>query len=288
MRKILPSVFVLLVFLSSCKVFDPEESIPSFIKIEKVNFDAAFGQGTDSVVVNDVWVYVDDEAIGAFELPATIPILKSGEHKVMLKFGVILNGISATRSINPFFSTYTKSIVLVPDSIITIVPNVTYTSNTKFIWNSVGQEGFEDGGVTLDSVKGSEGNLVKSSTTVFEGNYSGQIHLDTATPFIAIGSTTLFPMPTGGSKSKLLEFHCLNTTTPIKLGILAILSNGTITQVEYLEVHPGPHWKKIYMNMSQLLEPYLTYKSYRIYVTGSLGDKTQADIYLDNIKYLSF
>ena len=40
---------------------------------------------------------MDDQLIGAFELPATVPILQNGKHRVSMYAGVIYNGISGTR-----------------------------------------------------------------------------------------------------------------------------------------------------------------------------------------------
>ena len=289
MAKILLSFFIFFLFFSSCKVIDPEETIPSFIKVDKVSFKANPGQGTDSVIITDVWVFVDDQAIGAYELPAIIPILQSGEHKVMLRFGVILNGIAATRSINPFFTSYTRQINLVEDSVIEMNPDVSYMSSCNFFWNENGQEGFEDGGITIDSIFGSNSKILKTDTNVYEGSYSGQIHLTKDLPYFIAASTNEYTISSSGSKSCLMEFHCKNVEAPLGVGIYVTYANSLVVKVDYLTIKPGPGWRKIYMNMSNLLDSYLAASKYKVFFSSNIPSGNQtADIYIDNIKLISF
>lgn len=289
MIKSLLFLFLFAFILTSCKVLDPEETIPSFIRIESVGFDAGAGQGSDSVTINDVWVYVDDEIVGAFELPATVPILKSGQHKITLRFGVILNGIAATRSINPFFEAYTTQVNLIEDSIITLHPNSSYVASSVFFWNETGQEGFEDGGISIDSINGSDNAILKSDTVVYEGNYSGWIKLTKDLPDFLGASTKTFNIPSSGSKSMLMEMHCKNTNNNLGLGIYVKTATGITIKVDYLIIKPGPNWKKIYVNMPNLLDTYLTASTYQVFFSASLESGNQtANIYLDNIKLISF
>jgi len=162
-----------MIFLSSCEKLVHDEGVPSFIHIDKIDFDAGIAQGTDSAKITDAWIYIDDDYLGTYELPATIPLLKSGTQNITIKPGVILNGISATRSINLFMKNMKKVVDLKPDSIINIPLSTSYVSNAKFVWNSVGQEDFEQSGITIDSINSSTTNIFKSKEDIFEGDYSG-------------------------------------------------------------------------------------------------------------------
>ena len=76
--------FFLLFFttlLFSCNKFDGDQTIPAYIHIEKITLadNPIISEGSLSNRITDAWVYVDDELIGAFELPATFPVLKKGE-----------------------------------------------------------------------------------------------------------------------------------------------------------------------------------------------------------------
>jgi hypothetical protein len=289
MRKIYLFIGVIISLLYSCEKFDKKEEIPSFISIDKVDFSTTVGQGTDSVVISDVWVYVDDESIGAYQLPAIIPVLHKGTHLITIKPGIVLNGIAATRSINPFFTPYSKSVTLFEDSVVKINPTSTYHSNTKFIWNDNGEEGFEDGGISIDSIFPSKCKISKTSTEVFEGTYSGLIHLTKDTNYFIGASSKYFPIPTNGSKSNLLELHIKNPDTHLGIGVYINFSSGMVQKVDYLTINPGTKWKKIYVNMSNLLDKYMTGSTYRIFLSSSLpANKTESNIYLDNIKLVTF
>lgn len=89
--------------------------MPSYLYIEKIGLNTQYEQGTASHKITDAWVYVDETLIGAFELPATIPILTEGLKKITIRPGIKLNGISNTRAIYPYFTPIVKDIALVRD-----------------------------------------------------------------------------------------------------------------------------------------------------------------------------
>src|ERR1035438_2123734 len=104
-------VLVFLFFWSSC---DLKVAIPSYIHIDNISVNThGTLYGSSSSKITDVWVYVDDQPIEAFELPATIPILMTGVHTVIIKAGIKIDGISELRSIYPFYVPYTASMNLV-------------------------------------------------------------------------------------------------------------------------------------------------------------------------------
>ena len=91
--------------LSSCEIYNPSEDEPSYIHIDSISLTTDYtAYGTASHKITDAWVYVDNELIGAFELPANVPVLKSGVHNINIRPGIKLNGIAATRSYYPFFN----------------------------------------------------------------------------------------------------------------------------------------------------------------------------------------
>ena len=126
-------ILLLLAFVASCEVINPDEKVPAYIHIDKISVDANLGQGTDSSNISDAWIYINSELIGAFQLPATIPILKAGNQDIEIRSGVIINGIASTRTINPFYSYQTKNIKLIPDSIISFNVKTDYHPSVKFV-----------------------------------------------------------------------------------------------------------------------------------------------------------
>src|SRR2546423_329586 len=121
-------IFSVIALYSSCSLFDTSEKIPSYIHIDKVNFipgDTSV-QGTASVKISDAWVFIDDQLVGAYELPATFPVQYDGTHTIKVRGGVKMNGISATRIQYPFYNFYSTQATLEPKKTITINPTAAY------------------------------------------------------------------------------------------------------------------------------------------------------------------
>ncbi len=90
--------------LTSCYKFDGDQTIPAYLKIDTVLLKTYYPeQGSNSNAIKDVWVYVNDQQIGAFELPAMFPVLAMGNQKLEIRPGIKVNGISSTRAPYPFY-----------------------------------------------------------------------------------------------------------------------------------------------------------------------------------------
>ena len=121
---------------------DKEESIPAYIHIPKIilNTNADGSEGSNAHDILDAWVYINNKLIGAFELPATIPILSSGKQQLTIVAGVKNNGFTAQRIRYPFYKAYDTDIELVPANVDTVVPVFSYYESLSFQW----LEDFED------------------------------------------------------------------------------------------------------------------------------------------------
>ena len=106
--------FVLLIYSSCNKNLEAE--IPSYIEIEEFNYlnnGSSVIPHTDgydnyqSTNISDVWVSMNGQTIGVFEMPCTIPILSDGNHSFDLYPGIKVNGISGSREKYIFYEKYT-------------------------------------------------------------------------------------------------------------------------------------------------------------------------------------
>ena len=112
-------------FISSCRLIDQPEKIPSFIHIEDIAFSISNSlEGSQSEKITDAWVYVDGNLEGVYELPTTLPLHYEGNHNVTIYPGIKKNGISADREKYPFYTSFTETVNLIPDSIIEIFPKL--------------------------------------------------------------------------------------------------------------------------------------------------------------------
>jgi hypothetical protein len=278
------SIFI---FFTSCEIINPAEDIPTNITINSFDFTAEAGQGSSLANINDSWIYVNGELIGAFEIPATVPVLKSGNQIIEIAPGVILNGIGGTRSRNPFFTTYSITKELIPNETISIQPKSEYVKSTIFPWNARGTEDFEEGGISIDSVPGSASKIIKSNEDVFEGSYSGKIHLSSQYKNYMGQSKKVFQLPKSGSYV-VMEMNIKNPTTPLSIGMYVNLTSGQVKEVHHLTINTGPNWKKIYVNFTELVSYYTDATGYRVFFKADLGTSNESTIFLDNIKIMHF
>ena len=135
------SIIILIIIstlnFTSCNFYNPSEKVPAYLHIDsfdlKGNYDSS---GTLSHSITDVWVIIDNEFIGAFELPADIPVLKEGSHKITLKAGIKENGIANTRLPYPFYAPYVATINLQANKTDTIRPVIYYNDGAyRMVFN---------------------------------------------------------------------------------------------------------------------------------------------------------
>ena len=275
-----------LLFFQSCEVINPDEDIPAFIKIDSIDFSSEYDEGTAKQAINDSWVYVNGDLIGAFEMPCEIPVLKSGPSTISIFPGVKLNGISGLRTINPFFTIIEEDVDLVAMQTITLKPKSKYKDDIKFPWNSRGEEDFEEGGISIDSIGNSSTKVIKSTTEVFEGTGSGHIKLDAGHQTFFGESTEYFVLPQSGA-AVVMEINIKNDVHFI-IGMFAYLPGGTVVSNDHLGVNPGDDWKKLYVNFTEAVSNYPTAIKYKVFFKASLGSEEEGNVYLDNIKIMHF
>jgi hypothetical protein len=276
---------IILFSTSACEVINPDEDIPTRLAITSMPFNSKPLQGTDSVDVTDAWVYIDGELAGTFEMPFNAPLLISGVHQVLIRPGILLNGISATRTINPFFTNYEEVVDFKAGDTMLISPKSAYVDGLSFPWKSNGEEDFEEGSISIDSTSSSSTKIIKSNEDVFEGSYSGKIVLDAGHTNYYGQSSREFILPKSGAPV-IMEIHVKNPTIGLGIGMFVKLNTGTIVAVPHMVVNPSSEWRKIYVNFTELVSYYTAADSYRVTFTAELGSESAAEIYLDNIKLI--
>ena len=124
-------LYVLLSFISvlSCNVINPDEQEPSFIQIDNFAFHASSGQGSSRHNISDVWVYANDDIQGVYDVPADIPVIRSGNTKITVFAGIKNDGIGTTRIRYPFYTGYDTIVNLEAIDHHVISPHFEYVSN---------------------------------------------------------------------------------------------------------------------------------------------------------------
>lgn len=278
------TVFIVACFLSSCSWFETDIQEPSYIYIPDYSFVADVGEGTSSHNITDAWVFINGQKVGAFELPARIPALFSGECQFDIFAGVKLNGTAATRAIYTFYERSSFTATLYPDSMITIHPASTYVEGLTFDFI----EEFETIGIVFQETDRSDTiiNKIDDTLHVFEGSYCGEIALNTSRDLFEVKSVENFELPETGGFS-FIEINC-KSTIPFTVGIFANRATYA-TQHPIVVITPSDSWKKIYINLTPTIVREQQALDYAIFIAAQLEEDVSAgQIWIDNIKLIHY
>lgn len=288
----LPLGMMLLLFLgmhvASCNKFEGEQTIPAYLQIDSITLSTDyFAQGSNTEQITDAWVYVNDQLVGAFELPATFPVLAQGKQKLEIRPGIKLNGIAATRVPYPFYKpTIIQEFNFIPDSVQQVRPTTSYYSTAIFAWI----EDFEDASISLEGTTQSDTTIYKTQPSNNPeawlsqfSSYSGLITLDSKNSKFKIASFNSYTLPGLGTPVLLeLDYKC---DRPFGVGMFATIS-GQVLDIPLVVVNTSESWKKIYVNLGPNVTAYPSASSFKIYFESSIGEDEQARYYLDNIKLI--
>lgn len=286
MTKLYLALFQLLtlvfaIILAGCE-FSPSIEKPSYIHIPEITFSSNYPEhGTNSHKITDAWVYLNDNLIGAYQLPATFPVLAKDKGKIKVFPGVLLNGISSTRQINPFYTGIDFTPRFIPGQTDTLKPNSSYRSGTNFIW----KEDFELPGLTIKTSASSDTSIqrLNGSPLVFEGNGALAMYVDDRAPTLKSESINGFPLPQRGS-SAFLELDIKNTT-PLYMAIFVTAANGQSAEVPFAGINPSPIWRKLYMNLTPVVNAQPINSTYKmVFFTKKEGSTAVDTVLIDNLK----
>ena len=271
-----------IIFLS-CSKEKYEAQIPAYISIDQITFTTDYStEGSSSSNITDAWIYINDNLVGAFELPATIPVLKEGIVNLKVYAGIKDNGISASRAKYLLYSTYEEQVNLVNGETIEVNPYVTYDTGVKFSW----MEDFEQASLSFLYTSGSDTIVNKIATDVKEGNYSGQIYLESGMDYFEATSVAYSNLPQNGTPIYLeMDFK---TNEPLLVGIYL-----DSEQYAKMTLNVTSTWKKIYINLTDLINQKLGASEVKIF--SGIEDNpsnpfvsSNPEIFLDNIKLVHF
>ena len=276
--------------MTSCHPFEGNQEIPAYLHVDTFLLTTNyFVEGSASHKITDVAVYIDNDYQGYYELPATIPILERGKHKLTLYPGIKLNGNSSTRTINPFYVPYIIEDYVFEEKVIdTVLPSTHYypkdDSDIEFAW----MEDFERQ-IGFETVPYSDTTIIRTDRDTpdvwkdKEGNshYSGYVWIEDTLTF-CITTPKLYDLPNQGNSVFLeLDYKCTDVFT---VGLFAKIASEE--RMDLVNVNPSEKWNKIYINLGpNITDSYIDNPEYfRVFISGSTGKSMEAEYYFDNIK----
>ena len=279
------NIFLLAVATSinpGCEIINPDEPIPSYIHISTTKLETnAPVEGSSSHRIPDIWIFVNDNPRGVYELPASFPVIGEGFPKISIIGGILENGISTTRKIYPFYASYilnngSDQVELENAKTDTILPVFEYKESTTFAF----MEDFENV-IGITDLAG--GGLLTKVAEAFEG-ISGLISLDDSNTTYEGASTQLLALPANSPVYVELNYKSNNEFQ------LGVIGNYATQDVKFykLIITPKTDWNKIYVNLEDEVTS-MQANTYQLLIKAEKQDDvTGPKIYLDNIKVLTF
>ncbi|MCF6170158.1 MAG: hypothetical protein L3J66_04175 [Bacteroidales bacterium] len=278
-------------FLESCYKFSGSQTVPAYLKIDSVFIETNYSQqGSNSSKITDVWIYLNKDLVGVFELPALFPVLADGINDLEIRPGIWLNGISSTRVPYPFYKPVVYSqFNFVPDSVHNLGMLTTgYYDNLEFAW----LEDFEQSGRTLietgvsdTAIKQTQPENNPEAFLTANSKHSGLISLTEEKPIYSGISLNSFSLPKQQNDPVLLELN-FKTDNLFNVGLLMNV-NGSIKKIPLLIMKHTEQWNKIYINLGPNIGLNSNAFDYKVYFESGLEpDNDLAQIYLDNIKLI--
>lgn len=243
MYRLLFSLFLLSVV--ACK--DTPEQIPAYLELKP--FEVTAPGGVSWQKITDGWLYVDGEFLGAYTLPALVPVLAEGENEVILFPGVKENGIDATPNIYPYLTRFTKVYDLKGGQT-TVVQAVTdYDPDIVYAFG-ISRGDFDGGSFIALENRDSDGAIDATLTT--DQAFSGKcllMQVDTAHPVMDISTEAMENLPVLGAPEVWLE---LNYKTDVPF-FLYMLSGPQQESQGVYQFNLSEEWNKIYINLTGTL-----------------------------------
>ncbi len=274
--------------LSSCSLISPPESIPSYIRVQSymVSDTPTKGQGTASSNITDVWVDDNSDYRGIYQIPVSVPILKTGPTTISLQAVVQENGIVSNLLPYPFYTTYTKNVNLQASKLDTINPVFYYNSGiTKFAWQEGDFESITNPLTTPPAPINTASAYISTKDSAFEGKHAYEVDLSTGHDSFYAHSSITFAPPS--SYVVWLEMN-YKTDVPMDVGFISLSQSGGSTTTGSQEfvsgVNPTSTWKKVYINIGSPLQYYNQNPYFQIYFQANASGN--AHIFIDNLKLL--
>lgn len=287
-------MFLVVLGFAGCNVFDKPELIPSYIEVDEFVLVTASDEGTTSHKIKDAWVFIDEEFVGAYELPARIPLIANGEHNVQVYPGIYKNGVQAERVIYSFYTYFDSTYVLEPDETMYVTPEITYQDDLEW-WI----EDFEDPSFkwTLFTTNSDTTMIVAKPSEypdLFEGN-AGLIKMSSNNVYCEMRTEEpLFndlPKQVNNDAYMELNYKC---NYPFVLGLLhnnsglaAYDKQALITFNPTTDDNGEMQWNKTYLYIPDVTNFFQQATEFDFYISVFNNEAEDGiEVYVDNFKVI--
>jgi hypothetical protein len=281
----LKTTLLFVFFISLCFVSCKRTEASPAALIEINQFASAYPQNNDTLGVqqfNDVWIFTNLENLGAYELPAKIPIKTVGDSiELFISPGFISQDNQDFRQKYSMVQAYIKKFKFEAGKVYNITPSVRYQPSYK-----VEYENFEGIGVKLDKLSSTDTIITISNLNSESLNNTkfGLLNLSPTKSQSGVRTTNKFKLPRKGTSDKAyLEFH-YKSEVNVTIGLRDAAGNN----YPMVEQFKSNTWKKVYLDLTQYSTLYDISDGYYVYFAIKNADgNNNAKLYLDEVRVIA-
>lgn len=288
MQRQLFILIAIAVISMSCQKTDPA-NVPAYIYIPEFIIDSTQEElNIYSHNISDVWIYLDNDNQGAYELPALFPIAETGNHLLEIRPGIKNAGISNQRRPYPYYTLTSINMNLKAGKTDTIIPVIGYDNEIRTIFVPW-EEQFESIGANYDINPNSDTSLQivdvsEQPELVFRDLRSGAIFMDESGYFFEMVSPTLLNLPRNNIPIYLEINYKSNQDF-----ICGIYRYNKSEQIPIYIVKSKDEWNKIYLDLSEYIQSSPPGTDFNIYIGFTRNPSTlNVEMFLDNIKLIHY
>jgi hypothetical protein len=286
MKHIYLSTALMLSLTLGCSEDFPKRD-PLYVEVNQLRMITSEEQGTDRHNFNEVWAYANGNYIGAFQMPAKIPVLGEGETLLSFFPGYRLYGLADFPDNYPFGLRYDTLVDLSQTpTFLPIEPLVRINPLAKVRLS----ENFESGNsFTFKFTQENTTNLSIYEGDAFDGSRCGRAILTKENFLLQQGNSVVInDFPINGVPAMVEVSY--KSDVPLGIGIMGYYPSGDDLRFVKVIMFPRSEWNRVYVPIEDELRE-LRFTGIRVLIEAAYdfsSDKEEQEVLVDEIKFIHF
>ncbi len=269
---------------SGCDIVNPKEQVPTYVHIDSFRFTQTGDSfGTNSHKITNIWVYVNNDQIGTYTLPCTVPVIADKAFVLSVAPGIDFNGLGGLKGIYPFYTFDAVKIDPQPGKIVQVDAKTKYSSITRVLFTLT-----FDGGASSQFLKVAGDDSLRTTTDpnyVFEGTGSAYLNLVGNQKFSENVTSGYFNAGVGQNVFLELNYKC---SIPFRVGLATTDASGKPVVDYFAGINVKPTWDKIYIALQDFINQNQGRPFYVVLRAGTDYDEQGGYVTIDNLKVIAF
>jgi hypothetical protein len=278
------TLFMALCVLNGCS--DRHKApFPAWLQMDSVGMVTHYpSQGTPHQNFKDVWVYLNGNLLGGFELPFRVPVLTVGKVDMLLRPGIFVNGFSGLRAQYAPVRFLSLARTFKADSITHIYPVFSYDSLVTFPF----LEDFETPGIQFTAAPGSPVGMARVSGpgAGYLSNGCGRLEWTSPEEGTATAETINSVFLPKGGRPKMMEVH-YRCNTSVDALLMCFSTSGLRTEKYIVSLKStNGLWNKAYFTLTPFTDSFQDGHNFRpaFRIRAEAGSPLPLFLELDNVK----